>query len=303
MDRSQLAPINEKESKVFNNKHKITLSKIHRQAENNPILPILNELRNHHKLKFYDIPEYLYTYTNAEEFIIKSIPYFYHALKNSNTNDVKILSYTNARVKAFNDCIRRVLFKEKAENPYNKLEILTGYENFEYNNHTYYNSMDYIIISVEKYSKYIPKFMALPGYKLELYDPYADSTNEIFILDNNINPDHLTLLATLIEETRFKALDAKRKNQRIIANKKWKEYFEILNSFAISFNLVYDNRVIKNKTFDYGYAMTVFKAQGSSIENVFIDIKDINKCKDDNTKRQMQYVGLSRTKNKIFLLQ
>ena len=49
--------------------------------------------------------------------------------------------------------------------------------------------------------------------------------------------------------------------------------------------------------------MTVFKAQGSSIENVFIDIKDINKCKDDNTKRQMQYVGLSRTKNKIFLLQ
>ena len=302
-DRSQLAPINEKESKVFNNKHKITLSKIHRQAENNPILPILNELRNHHKLKFYDIPEYLYTYTNAEEFITKSIPYFYHALKNSNTNDVKILSYTNARVKAFNDCIRRVLFKEKAENPYNKLEILTGYENFEYNNHTYYNSMDYIIISVEKYSKYIPKFMALPGYKLELYDPYADSTNEIFILDNNINPDHLTLLATLIEETRFKALDAKRKNQRIIANKKWKEYFEILNSFAISFNLVYDNRVIKNKTFDYGYAMTVFKAQGSSIENVFIDIKDINKCKDDNTKRQMQYVGLSRTKNKIFLLQ
>ena len=303
MDRSQLAPINESESKVFNNNNKITLSKIHRQAENNPILPILNELRNHHKLKFYDIPEYLYTYTNVEEFIVKSIPYFYHALKNSNTNDVKILAYTNARVKAFNECIRKVLFKERAKNPYNKLEILTGYENFEYNNHMYYNSMDYIIINVEKYSKYIPKFMTLPGYKLELYDPYADSTNEIFILDENINPDHLNLLATLIEETRFKALDAKRKNQRIISNKKWKEYFEILNSFAIPFNLIYDNRVIKNKTFDYGYSMTVFKAQGSNIENVFIDIKDINKCNDDNTKRQMQYVGLSRTKNKIFLLQ
>ena len=67
--------------------------------------------------------------------------------------------------------------------------------------------------------------------------------------------------------------------------------------------MIYDNRVVKNKTFDYGYAMTVFKAQGSNIDNVFIDIKDINRCKDDNTKRQMQYVGLSRTKNKIFLLQ
>ena len=302
-DVSQLSPINESESKVFNNENKITLSKIHRQAENNPILPLLTELRTQYKRKFYNIPDYLYTYVNVREFIEKSIPYFYHALKNSNINDVKILAYTNARVKAFNECIRQALFKEKAINPYNRLEILTGYENFEYNNHTYYNSMDYIIVSVEKYFKYIPKFMTLPGYKLELYDPYADSTNEIFILDESINPDHLTLLATLIEETRFKALDAKKKNQKIIANKKWKEYFEILNSFALSFNLVFDNRVIKNKTFDYGYAMTVFKAQGSSIENVFIDIKDINNCKDDNTKRQMQYVGLSRTKNKLFLLQ
>ena len=94
----------------------------------------------------------------------------------------------------------------------------------------------------------------------------------------------------------------KEKNQKITASKKWKEYFGIMNSFATPFNLLYDNRVIKNKTFDYGYAMTVFKAQGSSIDNVFVDIKDINKCNDNNTKRQMQYVGLSRTKNKIFFI-
>lgn len=302
MDKSQLAPINERESKVFNNTT-ITLDKIHRQAENNPILPILAQLRVGHKTRFNEIDEYLYTYSRAEDFIKASIPYFVHSIKGSETTGVKILAYTNARVKAFNDIIRKVLYKERAEDPYNKFEFLTGYENFEYNNHKYYNSMDYVIISVQKCTKYIPKFMAVSGYNLELYDPYAGSANEIFMLDKDINPDHLINLAALIENTRYQALDAKRKNQKITASKKWKEYFGIMNSFATPFNLLYDNRVIKNKTFDYGYAMTVFKAQGSSIDNVFVDIKDINKCNDNNTKRQMQYVGLSRTKNKIFLLQ
>lgn len=302
-DVSQLSPINETESKVFNNANKITLSKIHRQAEDNPILPVLSELRTKYKNRFTDIPNYLYTYWKAEEFIKTSIPYFYHSLKTGNTNGVKILAYTNSRVKGFNDCIRNTLFKEKSSNPYNKFEFLTGYENFEYNGHTYFNSMDYIITNSKKCVKFIPKFMPLSGYNLTLYDPYEDSNNEIFILDTDINPDHLSFLATLIEETRIKAIDAKSKNQKITAGKRWKEYFEILNSFATPFDLIYDNRVIKNKTFDYGYAMTVFKAQGSNIDNVFIDIKDINRCKDDNTKRQMQYVGLSRTKNKIFLLQ
>ena len=302
-DKSQLSPINETESKVFDNLNKITLSRIHRQAEDNPILPILAELRTKYKTRFTDIPDYLYTYWQAEEFIKTSIPYFYHSLKTGNTNGVKILAYTNARVKGFNTCIRKTLFKEKAINPYNKFEFLTGYENFEYNGHTYFNSMDYIVVDYKKCVKFIPRFMSLSGYNLTLYDPYEDSTNEIFILDADVNPDHLAFLASLIEETRVKALDAKKKNQKITANKRWKEYFEILNSFAIPFDLIYDNRVIKNKTFDYGYSMTVFKAQGSNIDNVFIDIKDINRCKDDNTKRQMQYVGLSRTKNKIFLLQ
>ena len=80
MDKSQLAPINERESKVFNNTT-ITLDKIHRQAENNPILPILAQLRVGHKTRFNEIDEYLYTYSRAEDFIKASIPYFVHSIK------------------------------------------------------------------------------------------------------------------------------------------------------------------------------------------------------------------------------
>ena len=42
--------------------------------------------------------------------------------------------------------------------------------------------------------------------------------------------------------------------------------------------------------------------QGSSITNVYIDMKDIFRCKDEEELRQLQYVALSRTKNNIYLL-
>ncbi len=49
------------------------------------------------------------------------------------------------------------------------------------------------------------------------------------------------------------------------------------------------------KSFDYGYAMTVHKAQGSTINNVFIDMKDVLTCRDPELLRQLQYVGASST--------
>lgn len=42
--------------------------------------------------------------------------------------------------------------------------------------------------------------------------------------------------------------------------------------------------------------------QGSSITNVYIDMKDILKCRDEEELRQLQYVAISRTKNNIYIL-
>ena len=63
-----------------------------------------------------------------------------------------------------------------------------------------------------------------------------------------------------------------------------------------------DNRVIKKKTFDYGYALTVHKSQGSSFNTVFVDIANINACSDEKVLRQLQYVAISRTKGDVYLL-
>ena len=43
--------------------------------------------------------------------------------------------------------------------------------------------------------------------------------------------------------------------------------------------------------------------QGSSINNVFIDMKDIGICRDELELRQLQYVSVSRAKTNAHILQ
>ena len=100
----------------------------------------------------------------------------------------------------------------------------------------------------------------------------------------------------------MKAIEAKQQRSRR-ASFLWKDYFNILGSFASPIDLYYDGRMVRKKSFDYGYAMTVHKSQGSSLNNVFIDMKDINKCRNKDEFRQLQYVSVSRTKNNAHILQ
>ncbi|MGK7875888.1 MAG: C-terminal helicase domain-containing protein, partial [Xenococcaceae cyanobacterium] len=56
-----------------------------------------------------------------------------------------------------------------------------------------------------------------------------------------------------------------------------------------------------DKAFDYclfSYAITTHKAQGSSIDFVFLDISDIRQCPD---LQKMQYTALTRTKKRAYI--
>ena len=43
--------------------------------------------------------------------------------------------------------------------------------------------------------------------------------------------------------------------------------------------------------------------QGSSYNNVFIDLTNINKCSDDKLRQQLQYVAVSRTRKNAYIYQ
>jgi hypothetical protein len=72
-----------------------------------------------------------------------------------------------------------------------------------------------------------------------------------------------------------------------IANKKWKSYHDL--------SLVFSNC-------KHAYAITVHCSQGSTIRNVFVDDKDINKCSNPYLKKKLKYVAYSRASTELYRL-
>ena len=302
-DKAQLAPVKSKQiSLVYDLKEQFNLTKIYRQSSESALIDPLQALRLN-CIPHFDthIAEHGSIVCTSEmaEFLKMCAEGIKKAINKSDILEAKILTYTNARTQAYNSTIRKILFKDDQQ--YHKLEFLTGYENLDYGPCTFYNSMDYIIVTEPvKSDIFIPEFMTLPGYTFDLYDSLTNTSSPVSILDRNIPQDYLQSLAELIEQVRLRAINCPDKRR---AGRIWGVYYKITNSFTTPVDLMYQNRVIKKKSFDYGYSMTSHKSQGSSINNIYIDMKDINRCSDDETRRQLQYVALSRTRNNVYILQ
>lgn len=261
-DIKQIKPVNASHSsKVFELEDKIFLTEIFRQNHDsalNDILPISRE-------EF--IPSFttneckngsLYVYTQPRDFFMEAIPYFKKAIENLDILETKILSYTNDRANFFNSKMQEALFGLK--NEYNKFEFLTGYENLKFDGCDFWNSMDYIITEEpEKIEIFIPNVGFYPGWRLRLYDSSNKVTNTVSILSKYIEPERLNLLTSVMESYRLEAIELKKKGSRA-SGLKWKEYYKMMNSFTTPADLYYDNRLIRKKSFDLGYASTLHKS-------------------------------------------
>jgi exodeoxyribonuclease-5 len=304
-DKAQLKPVNSiLQSKVFQLEDRFTLTKIYRQKEESGLTTVLPILRTQFIRRFEEAigtEGSLYCPSTMKDFIISAIPSFKKATENSDIMEAKILSYTNSRVEAFNSKMEEILFGKDSE--YHNKGLLTAYSNSEFNKSKFWNSMDYAIIKEpEKIDIDIPTFCKLPGYRLTLYDSSYDDIAEVHILSKDIDVDFYNSLAMHIEEMRVKAVLMK-KARAPHAGKLWQQYYRIMESFTTPIDLYYDNRMIRKKSFDRGYAVTIHKSQGSSINNVFIDMKSISLCRDDRELRQLQYVAVSRATTNAYILQ
>lgn len=304
-DIAQLRPVdNDDVSKVFNNANTVRLTQIFRQNDENMLLPLLSDLRKHHKVDFDNtIGEggSLITHRDTKEFMLLAVELIKKAMQDKNPNFVKLIAYTNNRVNAFNNCVRRILFNDKE--PYHVGEILMGCENFTYNHNDFFNSSDYIVVSIKKTQRKIPNFVSLPGYDLMLYDVVDNVNRPVFILDvDNINPDYLDSLAQTVENVRLDAISTRNRGNKTASKFLWKKYYDMMKSFATPIPLMFDNRVVKARTFTYGYAITTHKSQGSSYNSIFVDMSNLLLDKDLSELRQLQYVALSRTQTDAHLL-
>ncbi len=304
-DPAQLLPVKQqKKSKVYSLKDSYFLSKIYRQSDKNPILPILQRLRSTEISKLDNCSGEdgkLIVDDDMKNFLKKAVNEVKIAINSKNILHTKITAYTNKRVELYNKAVRKFIFNNDLE--YNKDEILTAYENGECCGYEYFNSMDYIIMSEPyKVLRYLPHFKEVLGFDITLYDQYENSEIKIFIISRDNPESTFEELAGTIENIRLTAIEAKKRKLRT-SGKYWKMYYELIHSFASPIDLFFDNRLIRKKSFDYGYCTTVHKSQGSSYDNIFVDMRNIKTCTDNLVRRQLQYVALSRTRKDIYILQ
>lgn len=303
-DEKQLRPVkSERESLVYTVKHQFRLTKIFRQSDKNALLPILEILRNKSIDLFMDavgeegslICEY-----NLKEFLIKYLKSIKIALENKDILETKLATYTNKRVDLYNSLIKKALFPNGQE--YNKTEFLTCCDNIEFAGmYQFWNSMDYIIATDPiRTTKTLKYFGDVDGWEFELYDPLDDFNKRIFILSKDNDDNLFNALAYKLDQLRCNAIK-ERNYQRKAA--KWGMYYDLNKSFTTPIDLYVDGRLVKKKSFTEGYACTTHRLQGSTFNNIFIDMQNINSCKDDKVKQQLQYVALSRTRTDAILLQ
>lgn len=313
-DSAQLKGVNDETiSKVFEIDNKIELTKIYRQQDEAPLLYILKDLRSKPLYEFKDFESNygsLYTTKDAKEFVVNACREYKNAIANEDPYQIKILTYTNKRIDAYNELLHGIIYK-KPTTDYCIGEFVTGYDNYsEGGIKKIYNSLDYIVTDVQRHTKEPSDIFPLPldGYILTLKDMIYGNTesdsafgyNKIFVISKKIDSSILQSFINLFESTRIRAVNTPKKTS--LYGELWAQYYALQEYFASPFDLFYDGRLIKSATIKLGYAISTHKSQGSSINNVYIDFTDLKKCYNKEEFRQLEYVALSRARNNIYLL-
>lgn len=301
-DDRQLGPVNsETISKVFDNNKCFNLTIIYRQNENSALTQPLIKLRNNHIDRFEeDIKDEgsIYLYNDVKEFLKIYIKLLKSDLKNNSISN-KLLSYTNNRVDKYNEIIQRALFGNNDK--FNKGQLLRCADTFSYQFYDFINSTDFIIEDFEEVTLTIPEGGSFPAWQLYLKEPIENIISTVNILNiEKSNEIDIYKMINKMENYRLKAVNSYGRTKGFM----WKLYFDMFNSFSVMDDLMYQNRVIKRKAFDNGYALSIHKSQGSTYNKVFFDNTNVlSYSRNDETKRQLQYVGMSRTSNDIYILQ
>ena len=301
-DAAQLAPVNEtKISKVFRDQgHEVRTLSIVERTGDNAILKEATALRENKTLSgesSFNAKGQGVAYLKAsnqqekEAVIARFIP----KLK-ENPNYFRILAYTNAAVANYNTKVRQLLGYNDSTPRVG--EPITGYANW---GHIYdRNDGKYRFINSEAYK--VVKVESPRNARISLPDGSSATMQAIPItLENSMGEKGTFNLMDIKgnqENRRIATQLAQMKSQlwnkaRGLSGKAKAQILQQINAIDeflfVNDNITEGNRTLQAKVFDFGYAMTVHKSQGSTFTHVLMDDVDIDKAKDE---RNSSGIGL-----------
>ena len=316
-DGSQLAPVNESYSSAFKGLKTCKLTQVVRQGDDNPVSYLLELLR-------YDIEHRTFTFlehiakhpinfnTDNTKGYARLSPAQFDNIVNRNFSDeeltrnidyAKVLAYTNNNVSAWNKFIRNVIIKDADKSVITKNDLIISYVTIvnSFNECIIKNSEEYILKDVVNYVH--PRY-GLKGFMVRFTAIHGGTnTSPLFVIDHK---DRFTI-AQYVKISR-EMIQAAKTSSAKLRSQRWKDYFTFKESCLLLTNIIRpDGSTEFSRDLDYGFSLTVYKAQGSTFDTALVDVNDIVYDKygkpyanAEEINRRL-YVACSRCRNKLYL--
>lgn len=325
-DPYQLPPVKENLSATFRHKRVFNLTDIVRQEKGNPLLELLAIAREDVKNNTSKTLRYLkdnphniledgtgYAVLLDNDFRKSIVTMFASQDFSQNIDYVRYTAYTNNDILSWNNYIRSMILQD--ENILSIHDLYMSYKNIvdEFLAPVITNSEDYVVIGgiTERISDF-----GFKEYLLTVRGVNSGQVGNIAIVDHT--SDGFTNFYDELNRLHRTALYA----PPSVRSHRWKEYFTFKDNHLVMVNFPLMNkdkvpRAWVSKDIDYGYGVTVHKMQGSTIDNIFVNLRDIyyftNKQgglvartlidpKFVSTRNRLIYTALSRARNKAIIL-
>lgn len=319
-DIYQLFPVNERKSIAFNRCSKIyELKEIVRQGIDNPINKILPIIRNDIANRKYDFINYVHKNANSEcfnelgegfkicdYFEFKSIidASFKDEAYTKNIDMYRIVSYTNNSVSNWNNYVRNAIIKNADKDVITKNDLIMSYSTIvgPFNETIINNSEEYIVNDI---INFVDKDFGFKGFLVKFQLVHGGNiTSPIFVIDHKDNftiMKYFKVLTDLINSAKY----SNKSNRASL----WRNYYAFKKKYLLASDLISKNtnKMVYSKDIDYGFAITSHKSQGSTYENVFVDLNDMIYTKNGTIYTDTEdllrriYVACSRAKKKLVL--
>lgn len=281
-DPYQLPPPADKCSLFDGTLPTFTLTKVHRQALNNPILNVATQYRDYIKGDRSNPPG-LKTLLDVEgngihvlshkDFISQFVKKYLH-YNAGDEIDVPMCTYTNDSAINYNNMIRKAsFFLEGTIAPFHAGERLIS--NSAVSNQSITILRNNEIVYVNSYTP--TEFEGIPGYTVNV-------TSELSRKLKRPLPK-----AVFVPQTKAMADKVLKEIKNNILNKggkTWQDYYDLKNCLA-------DLRP--------PFAGTTHKAQGGTFSAIFIDKTNIDKCRNPMVKARLMYVALTRATTNAYI--
>jgi hypothetical protein len=319
-DVAQLKPVKQNtKSKVFEEGQQTVhkLVKVERTGDNAVLeesVRIRNGLDWSYRTKLNDKGEGVVYLTTTKDTMKVVASKF--SIQNNLDNKLffRVLSATNKGVDNVNQAVREVLYPNDFSKQILEGEIIMGYSNFDRDYRTgqykLYNGGDYQVTAVKPTTKKVPDLnLTFDGYEITIINLLDKSIQPytLFVLDKSEKIEKVQEYADYIQDLQIRA----GQNMKMGNKKEAAALYDKANKLKAEIATMVDYTkwdpkkqryiTILAKTFDYGYAHTIHKAQGGTYDNVLILADTVGSFPDEVAQQELKYVAVSRAKSVAYI--